>query len=470
MNKKNLSLALACVLSISVMPINSFAKSNDNYFEESTKEEINEAVNKIRVYKDAIVINTKNINEDISFYDDDDNRIVQGKTDYSGNIIFNVDGYHDHMHKDHYVKIGNTKIFLDDDKVDIINGYYYKENTSDDYDSSDADENDQRVFPKYDFINSGSEIKGELKDYSNKTIRAYYDDKLIGSAKVDKNGNFSIKLDKPIRNKSMMKFYVGYDRPATEEIKPWEVNSTEFSVSGKYNAGTKIKAFYADKELGETVVGEDGIFTIKTNYRLPRNATIKFYLADNSTINTSGTKSYIKGYEDNTFRPNGKITRAEASMMIARIMSGEDSFSGNSDKYSDANNAWYSGAINYVENKGIIKGYPDGHFRPNNNITRAEFVQMVANYLNEGVDVKSGFRDVNDHWAKDAIDIVTDKGYIKGYPDGYFRPDKEITRAEAVSILNATFSIVDSNINSVDFKDVDKSQWYYNEISKALNM
>lgn len=469
MNKKILSLALATTFLVSAVPLNSYAKSSDNYWEESTDTEINRAVNKVKVYKDAIVVYTNSSNTSVSFFDDDENRIIQGNTDALGNLIFNVNGYHDHMHKDHYLEVGNVKVFLDDDKVEIVNGYYYDENADDDYDSTDADENDQRVFPKYNFTNNGNTIDAELKDYANKVVKIYYDDKLVTQAKVDKNEKFVVNLPNPIRNKNMMKFYVSYDRPTSPELKVWELNTTEFSVSGKYNQGVNIVAYYGDKELGETIVGSDGIFTIQTNYRLPRNANVKFYEV-NSPLNISSNNSYIKGYEDNTFRPENKVTRAEASMMFARLMNGSDKFESNSTKYSDANNAWYSGAVFYVDNKSVIKGYPNGVFKPNKNITRAEFVQMISNYLNENVDGKSSFRDTADHWAKDAIDIATDKGYIKGYPDGYFRPDAEITRAEAVKILNETFSISSSGSSNNNFKDLNKSAWYYKEILKATNM
>ena len=94
---------------------------------------------------------------------------------------------------------------------------------------------------------------------------------------------------------------------------------------------------------------------------------------------------------------------------------------------------------------------------------------MIANYLNEEVDQKSGYRDVEDHWSKDAIDIVSQRGYIKGYPDGYFRPNNEITRAEAVKILNETFSITSNGVEKVNFNDVSSNAWYYKEIARAIN-
>lgn len=467
-NKKILSLALAGVIVASNISFTTFAKNDDNYWDETSASTVNRLVNKVKVYKDCIIINTNNQGTRICFYDDDDNRIIEGSTDGLGNLIMPVEGYHDHLNKDHYLKIDGNKIYLNDDIVERVNGYYYEKNADDDYDPSDADENDARVFPKYDFVNNNYEIKGELKDYANKTVKVYLDDKYIAEGKVDKNENFTIKLPRQMRNKNMLKFYVSYDLPKTEELKVWDIQTTDFSVSGRYNKNVNLKAFYGDKDLGNAVTNENGEFTIETNYRLPRNATVKFYLVDGA-VNEVSSHSYIKGYNDNTFRPNGSITRAEASTMMARLMSGNESFANKDTSFSDANNNWYSGAVSYVSEKNVIKGYPNGTFKPENKITRGEFVNMIANYLNEEVDQKSGYRDVEDHWSKDAIDIVSQRGYIKGYPDGYFRPNNEITRAEAVKILNETFSITSNGVEKVNFNDVSSSAWYYKEIARAIN-
>lgn len=484
MNKKLLSLALAGTI-ICAIPFNTYAESKD--FIESSDSEINEAVNKVKVYKDAILIYTNRSNTNIRFYSDDDEIIKEGNTDTVGNLILDVYGYHDLTNEDHYLEIGsnNTRVYLNDEnKVEIINGYYYDENADDDYDPTDAKEDDERVFPKYNFVENGNKITGNLEDYAFKEIRAYYDDKYIASSNLDKNGDFTISLNKPMRNREMMKFYVKYDRPSNLEIKPFEVNNTEYSVSGKFNKNIKIKAIYKDKVLGESVTDEKGIFTIETTYRLPSHASIKFYAeseaqkdTENSSNNTSrnylsdsSNNSYIKGYEDNTFRPKGKITRAEAATMIARLLNGNKNLNNNSTKFSDSNNMWYSGAIDFVSNSGIISGYPGNKFMPNKFITRAEFVQMISNYLGNEVDGKSSFLDTEGHWAEDAIHIVSDKGYVKGYGNGEFKPNKEITRAEAVKILNETFSVKDNGIKNVKFNDVNRSDWFYNEIAKAMNM
>ena len=472
MNKKLLSLAIAGTI-ICAIPFNTYAKSSD--WIESSDSEINYAVNKIKVYKDTIIVYTNKSNTNIRFYSDDDELLKEGSTDIIGNATLDIDGYHDLSYEDHYLEIGSddVRVYLNDEnKVEIVNGYYYDKNADDDYDPSDADDKDERVFPKYNFAENGNKIVGNLEDYKFRNIKAYYDDKYLASSTLDKNGNFVITLQRPIRNKEMMKFYVEYDKPSTSEIEPFEVNNTDFSVSGKYNKNVRIKAIYGDKILGESLTDNDGIFTIETTYRLPRHANIKFYLAGGSVVNTENisNKSYIKGYSNNTFKPNGKITRAEAATMIARLVSGNENLVANSTKFSDANNMWYSGAVDFVSNKGIINGYPQNIFKPNNNITRAEFVQMISNYLGLEVDGKSSFLDTKDHWAEDAIHIVTDKGYVKGYGDGTFKPNKEITRAEAVKILNETFSIRDNGIESVSFSDVKKSDWFYNEIAKAINM
>jgi len=162
--------------------------------------------------------------------------------------------------------------------------------------------------------------------------------------------------------------------------------------------------------------------------------------------------------------------------MFARLLNNSDNFgTTKTTKFTDANNQWYSEAINYVVNKGLISGYPDGTFKPNANITRAEFAQMISGYVTVGGNA-TNFKDVNDHWAKEAIEKLYGNKSVTGYPDGTFKPNDEITRAEAVTILNSVFGRV-SNTQSFDsvksslksFGDVKSSDWFYANVMDASN-
>ncbi|MDO5714135.1 MAG: S-layer homology domain-containing protein [Tissierellia bacterium] len=186
---------------------------------------------------------------------------------------------------------------------------------------------------------------------------------------------------------------------------------------------------------------------------------------------------YIKGYPDGTFRPQGNLTRAEATMMFGRLINGNDKFyTSKTTKFVDANNSWYSEVINFVVNKGLIKGYEDGTFKPNKPITRAEFAQMISGYLEGSSKGDSGLKDIENHWAKDAIEKVYGKKVVKGYPDGTFKPNQEITRAEAVTILNAAFGRVTNaksftgkvKLEEVNtFKDISTSDWFFYDVIDA---
>lgn len=167
--------------------------------------------------------------------------------------------------------------------------------------------------------------------------------------------------------------------------------------------------------------------------------------------------------------------------MFARLINGSNSFGlSQVTKFNDASNAWYSQAINYITAKGLISGYNDGSFRPDTNITRAEFAQMISGFISAGYpgSASANLKDIKGHWAQDAIDKVFGKKVVQGYPDGSFKPDNELTRAEAVTILNAVFgrTTTYSSINTVsnrtqlkEFLDVSSSDWFYYQVLDASN-
>ena len=183
-------------------------------------------------------------------------------------------------------------------------------------------------------------------------------------------------------------------------------------------------------------------------------------------------KAYIFGYEDGCVRPMGNITRGEAAAMVARLMN-YDLTNTAKPNFSDVS-GWYNSAINAVVNAGIMKGYQDGSFKPDAPISRAEFAQLI-----KGIDKVNRreipFTDVNGHWAKEAIAQAYANGRIAGYPNGTFKPDQKITRAEAARILNGVFNRAVraedlKDIKSMkQFKDLDKGAWYYLDMVAAIN-
>ncbi len=196
-------------------------------------------------------------------------------------------------------------------------------------------------------------------------------------------------------------------------------------------------------------------------------------------------KAYIVGYEDGTFKPENNMTRAEAAAIFARNIAerkGENISSGKS-SFTDVNSKlWCNNSIAYLEKYNIISGYNDGTFRPEEQITRAEFVTMCMRFYDMFEDItvsdKNIFNDVpKSHWASGYIYNAIAMKWIEGYADGTFKPDSNITRAEVVAIVNrvldrsADTEYVNKNISAVNkFTDLkDKSYWALYEILEAAN-
>ena len=181
---------------------------------------------------------------------------------------------------------------------------------------------------------------------------------------------------------------------------------------------------------------------------------------------------YISGYPDNTVRPDGNVTRAEAVTMLVRLKAyplteGEEIF-----KDVKAS-AWYAPFISAAYKNNILEEKKGQAFRPDEKITRAELAQLIS-HLDKKNNAKASFPDIAGHKYEEAINQSFGNKRIAGYPDGSFRPDNAITRAETARILNSLFDRkVDSNglDKLVDdlrlYKDLDKSHWAYYEIMEA---
>ncbi|WP_168121005.1 immunoglobulin-like domain-containing protein [Paenibacillus sp. HB172176] len=187
--------------------------------------------------------------------------------------------------------------------------------------------------------------------------------------------------------------------------------------------------------------------------------------------------AYISGYEDGTFGPDKAVSRAEMAAMLARIY-GADAEQG-SIAYTDvAAGHWAKDAIGAVAALGLMQGYPDGSFRPERTITRAEMASIAANLLNgtltarggnksPGASGKGSFLDTSGHWAEEAITQAKAAGIINGYEDGTFRPDETLTRAQAVTILNKLQGRDPLTGAEQRWSDVPASHWAYGHIQEA---
>ena len=182
---------------------------------------------------------------------------------------------------------------------------------------------------------------------------------------------------------------------------------------------------------------------------------------------------YINGYEDGSVRPDNAISRAEAAAIFFRLLKDEGQNTAINGVFHDVEaNAWYAQSINNLASLGILEGYEDGSFQPEQTITRAEFAAVASRF--EQLSQADGivFEDVpEDHWAVMYISNVYAKGWVSGYPDGSFRPENSITRAEVVKIVNAMLErrveLQDIPENVSNYTDIDASHWAYCDIVEA---
>ncbi|NWK13011.1 S-layer homology domain-containing protein, partial [Clostridium cadaveris] len=156
-------------------------------------------------------------------------------------------------------------------------------------------------------------------------------------------------------------------------------------------------------------------------------------------LNKEDHTGYMKGYPSGEFGPNRAITRAEVIALFSRLVKEkpEDALE-NQHPFIDVKaEDWYASAVAQMQKYKIIAGYPDGSFKGKQAISRAEFATIIARFEDLTLDKPNPFTDVSDsHWAKDSIVSVANKGWVSGYPDGSFQPEKKITRSEVVSIVN----------------------------------
>lgn len=199
---------------------------------------------------------------------------------------------------------------------------------------------------------------------------------------------------------------------------------------------------------------------------------------DTGMLNKTDHFAYVIGYPDGTVHPNGQITRAEVATIFFRLLRDEvrDGAFTTSNSYSDvAYGKWYNNPISTMSALGIITGYPDGTFKPNKPITRAEFAAIAARFDETQSGKSATFSDVIGHWAAREIGIAYYNDWIKGYPDGTFKPDQNITRAEAMTLINRVLerkpeSPADLLTNMNKWTDnMDTSKWYYLDVQEATN-
>lgn len=189
--------------------------------------------------------------------------------------------------------------------------------------------------------------------------------------------------------------------------------------------------------------------------------------------------NYVIGYTDGTIRPNNDISRAEVATIFFRLLTDEarTQYDKTTSSFSDIKDgAWCCRAVSTLTNMGIIKGYTDGTFQPNKSITRAELATIIARFAKLDVNTKT-FSDITGHWAQKSIELAAGNGWINGYTDGTFRPNKSIIRAETFAMINR---VLDRQTESVSdllptsemnmwSDNMNENAWYYKDVQEATN-
>ena len=196
-------------------------------------------------------------------------------------------------------------------------------------------------------------------------------------------------------------------------------------------------------------------------------------------LNTEDHYSYIVGYEDGTIKPNNNITRAEVATIFYRLLtdSSRERWYTDSNSFTDvADDSWYNEPVSTLSRMGIINGYEDGSFKPNAPITRAEFTAIATRFFDYSARYDGAFYDVSaGSWYADYIQAAVDMGLVEGYPDGGVHPGSNITRAEAVTIVNRVLNRVPHEDHLLSTRvmntwpDNKPGAWYYADMQEATN-
>ena len=263
----------------------------------------------------------------------------------------------------------------------------------------------------------------------------------------------------------------------------YESNGGTAYKDERYSSGTKVTldktptresytftGWYADKELTQKI-SSIKMTSDKTVYAGWKASTVP------DMLNGDDHYAYVVGYSDGTVRPNANISRAEVATIFFRLLK-EEVRDGNlttENIFADVTDGqWHNKAISTMAKLGIVKGRRADSFDPDASITRAEFAAICARFNTKPVENSGSFSDISGHWAENEIERAAAFGWISGYPDGTFRPDARITRAEAMTMINRVLcrmpqSESDLLDSMVTWPDNKPSDWHYLAVQEATN-
>lgn len=254
-------------------------------------------------------------------------------------------------------------------------------------------------------------------------------------------------------------------------------NGVELGSYGNGDTSTLVVTVAIEPEAGNELQGMlaeiEWVFVAEV---IPTVGPILPEPGDNAPHLTDEHVNYIIGYPDGTVRPDNAMNRAEFATIFYRLLIDElrTEYQTNTNPYSDVGrNEWYSTAISTLTSCGYLQGDPDGEFRPEDFLTRAELATMLCRFDVAFGQVSStlSFPDIEGHWAEEYIKYTATRGYNFGYPDGLYNPDRPVTRAEAVTMLNRLLQrAVDEEglpESYTDWVDNDPNAWYHYDMLEA---
>lgn len=263
----------------------------------------------------------------------------------------------------------------------------------------------------------------------------------------------------------------------------YESNGGTTYKDERYNRNTVVKLDKVPSREGYTFTGwyaDKGTTERVTEIKLTGNKTV--YAGWEATevpdwLNGDDHFAYVIGYEDGTVRPMANISRAEVATIFFRLLKPEirDAHLTASSRFTDVSeNAWYCTAVSTMAELGVLKGRTDTAFEPDAPITRAEFAAICARFDTSQRDGDSNFTDIGSHWAKAEIERACILGWINGYEDGTFRPDNQITRAEAMTMINRVLNrLPETEADLLSgmqvWPDNQPEDWFYLAVQEATN-
>ncbi|MDG0793387.1 S-layer homology domain-containing protein [Cohnella ginsengisoli] len=238
------------------------------------------------------------------------------------------------------------------------------------------------------------------------------------------------------------------------------------------SAGTNQLGVYVEHSDGSTELKRGEIVELGTGkgFKITVNKFSTFTLLKLSDQPAATHKAYIQGFSDGTFRPGAALTRAQIATIFARLTAGKDSAgNGQAKSYGDVSAShWAAADIAAVGKLGLMNGYADGTFRPDQAVTRAEMAALAVKLAQPSGMPGAGFSDTAGNWAEAAIKQAQGAGWIGGYADGTFRPGQALTRAEAVKLLNRALDREPAQAGDVSkWSDVPAGHWALADLLEA---